>query len=771
MGLSRRRFAALLAVHLLGFLGVDAAPAPQVTDAAVPAVINPSACASVASLTDSLLAVSPLATPTVPATLAYECLQSVPNKVEPAQKLIKSVKAFVQWQSTLAFLKDPPESYMLAPVDLEGGLSNISDIAGRGGFASEFDFGIAIVYLLQSAHDGHFSFRPDVFKGFGFRNKLAADIVTVSIDGIQVPKLYHFADLNSTRNGTAAGAMPRAIVKINGEDAATVIERRNLVFSGYQDPDSQWNAVMQSYAFPAASTFVAASLDYQGPNTTITYDNGEVKTEANFAIIRAGANFTGVNSGEDYYNRFCNPEAAAATLAAAAEKNATETPTTLAAAEPTIKGYPFPVVRDAGANTTAGYFLNGTGYDDVAVLAVTGFSPAGDLGSTEYLIDFQRTLEEFLAKSKAAGKKKLVIDVSANGGGYIIAGYELFAQLFPDQDMFRADNLRESESLRAMAEISSQFLDEIISFDADSLESLDTADEQAAARARALGALQQSSIIGNIVPGGVFAPDGTNLTSVDAILDPVVLKGDRFTAYQFTPLNDTNPVFNLSGTGSRSDLPPAVFLPEDVVILTDGTCGSTCTLFSYLMILQLDVKTVAVGGRPRTGQMQSIAGVEGAQVFYLADISSAASAVLTLSPDANVTDSELNILDEGYALTRAANPASAGAVNGKNAFSRHDSQTPLQFLYQAANCRFFYTQQMLFSPVDVWKRAVDSTWIAPQRFCVEGSIVNVSMSGELTDAKFFLNSKIQTAGASVGNAGGSMAVLVGAVVMVLMAWA
>ena len=81
---------------------------------------------------------------------------------------------------------------MLPPVDIEGGLTNISETAGAGGFANEFDFGLAIVYLLQSAHDGHFSYRPDVFKAFGFRNQLTADIVTVSVDGIEVPKLYHY---------------------------------------------------------------------------------------------------------------------------------------------------------------------------------------------------------------------------------------------------------------------------------------------------------------------------------------------------------------------------------------------------------------------------------------------------------------------------------------------------------------------------------------------------------------------------------------------------
>lgn len=206
-----------------------------------------------------------------------------------------------------------------------------------------------------------------------------------------------------------------------------MIERRNAVFSGYQDADAQWNAAMRSYAFPAGASFVAASLDFHGLNTTIEYDNGDRRTQQNFAIIRDGANFTGVNNGEDYYNKFCNP---------ANKPTATTPPTPAPTAPrppvlPTINGFPYPVVRDAGANVTAGYFLNGTGYEDVAVLSVIGFSPAAGISAVEYLVDFQNTIEKFLDLCRTNNKTKLVVDVSANGGGYIVAGYELFNQVSP----------------------------------------------------------------------------------------------------------------------------------------------------------------------------------------------------------------------------------------------------------------------------------------------------------------------------------------------------
>ena len=229
--------------------------------------------------------------------------------------------------------------------------------------------------------------------------------------------------------------MPAAVVEINGQDAATVIEGLDLKFSSFQDADSQWNSQFQTYATPDALPIVGASLAYQGPSMTFTYDNGENKTAESFAVIRAGANFTGVNTGEDYYQRFCNPDlslaatSANSTTSTATSESSTTSATTLAAPEPTIQGFPFPVVRDSGSNTTAGYFLNGTGYEDVAVLSVLGFSPFGTFDTIEYLTNFQSTVEEFLVKSKEAGKTKLVIDVTANGGGFVVAGYELFIQV------------------------------------------------------------------------------------------------------------------------------------------------------------------------------------------------------------------------------------------------------------------------------------------------------------------------------------------------------
>ncbi|RYP56353.1 hypothetical protein DL770_010839 [Monosporascus sp. CRB-9-2] len=658
------------------------------------------------------------ATPTVPASLAFECLQSVPNKPEPAAQLVTSLKAYVEWQSTLAWLKDPPPSCTLPPVDIQARLDNISATALEGGYASEYEFQLAIFQTVVSAHDGHFSYRPDVFKAFSFRNDLAADLISVSEDGKELPKLYHRAAF-----APDATTPPVAVIEINGRDAVAFLSEMSLKFSSFQDPDSQWNSQFPTYADPEAVLVVAGSLAYQGESLTFTYENGDEKTEANFAVIRDGIDFDGVNSGEDFYDRFCNPDSAPATTSAVPEETSTTSPAV----------YPRPVVSDSGANETSGYFLDGTDYDDVAVLAVSSFAGEGVEG-LEYLTNFQEVVASFLEQSRRAEKKRLVVDLTANGGGLVIAGLELFAQLFPDIEQFGANNLRLADSLVDIARI-------IEAIPADSVPN--SQDEFLA-----LQTLAQGSIISNVLPRGVFTPGGQRFRTVEDILGPVSLQSDLFTAYQNTPLNTPSTDFNLTGSGDRSNPPPAVFAPKDVVLLTDGTCGSTCTIFSYLMILEAGVKTVTVGGRPRAGPMQAIAGVEGAQVFFFKDIAAAATAALILAPaerQAELAAGQLGTLAQGYAIRRAADPANAGAVNGKNAFGRADARTPFQFIHEPANCRFFYTAEMLDRPELVWRRAVDATWTDPEGFCAEGSRVPAKGS-RAPDPLFRLNANDSGAG-------------------------
>lgn len=98
-----------------------------------------SPCAQVSA---SIATQSSVATPTVPAKLAYDCITSVPLNKSAALDLIDSIKPYFRWQSTVTFLKDPPAEYVekIQPgVDIWGGLADIESKVESETFTNEFE--------------------------------------------------------------------------------------------------------------------------------------------------------------------------------------------------------------------------------------------------------------------------------------------------------------------------------------------------------------------------------------------------------------------------------------------------------------------------------------------------------------------------------------------------------------------------------------------------------------------------------------------------------
>lgn len=80
--------------------------------------------------------------------------------------------------------------------------------------------------------------------------------------------------------------------------------------------------------------------------------------------------------------------------------------------------------------------------------------------------------------------------------------------------------------------------------------------------------------------------------------------------------------FSVIGFGNNTNetATPQPFRAQDMVMLHDGMCSSTCAIASELLKNQGAVRTIAIGGRPQTGAMQGVGGTKGAQVFSWSDI-------------------------------------------------------------------------------------------------------------------------------------------------------
>jgi hypothetical protein len=372
-----------------------------------------------------------------------------------------------------------------------------------------------------------------------------------------------------------------------------------------QDPDASYNNVFFELAqftiLPGnTGTFSFPQL-YPGANTTLTFANGSSTAIPNDAIVLE--DLSSITNGDDMYSAFCTPKSISSATAAASSAAATSSiqkrqastalpsSTASVAPAPTSPGYPNPVVKHS-ANLVAGYFLNGTGNDNVAVLSIPSYN--GALPGQEF--EFQNVVQSFLAAAQQAGRTKLIIDLQANGGGIVDLGLDTFAQLFPSKRPNTQGNM--------VSNVGQDIIGQTFS-------NIEADDRTQAAKNADLA--QAWTVQADMTV------DGEGFASWDDLIGPVQLHGGNFT--KLFQLNYSNAALTdnskgdivMTGTNNRTDF-PQVFNASDMVMLYDGYCASTCTVFSELMKTLGGVQSIAVGGRPQLAAMQGVGGVKGSNV-------------------------------------------------------------------------------------------------------------------------------------------------------------
>jgi len=92
---------------------------------------------------------------TVPAKLAFDCLNSIPLNVSAAIELVDSIRPYFTFQSTIGFLKNPPaeyKRYAFGPVDLMGGLDKIKWKVMHDQYHGEYEVGLIYDEFSEGAN-------------------------------------------------------------------------------------------------------------------------------------------------------------------------------------------------------------------------------------------------------------------------------------------------------------------------------------------------------------------------------------------------------------------------------------------------------------------------------------------------------------------------------------------------------------------------------------------------------------------------------------------
>lgn len=157
--------------------------------------------------------------------------------------------------------------------------------------------------------------------------------------------------------------------------------------------------------------------------------------------------------------------------------------------------------------------------------------------------------------------------------------------------------------------------------------------------------------------------------------------------------------------------------------ITDGDCVSTCAFFVKLIKRQ-GVRTITFGGRPNQAPMQGVGGVKGGQslgINYINGYLQQANDLIQKAANASIpllTQAEWEKFNNS-SPSMAPSFAWSGSVNLRNEYDPDDDQTPLQFVYEAAECRLFYTLENYLQRDTVWQAAAKAVF--GDLGCVKGS--------------------------------------------------
>ena len=218
------------------------------------------------------------------------------------------------------------------------------------------------------------------------------------------------------------------------------------------------------------------------------------------------------------------------------------------------------------------------------------------------------------------------------------------------------------------------------------------------------------------------AVTGQNFTSWAEFFGPHEYNSDLFTTVQRE--NISNSTFDYSALGidiygvTYPASLPQQFNPEDIIILTDSLCSSACADFVEMMHHEAGVRTLVAGGSPKPGPMQTASGSRGAQLYTadLIDKDISAAEYLNTSTNKLLPDRSVDTL-----ITFLG-------INLREQIRQGQPDIPVQFLYDAADCRIFYTTETWLNYTSLWTYAVNALFSNPA-LCVPQSNGYASKQG------------------------------------------
>lgn len=278
--------------------------APQPTRPACGTIINDPNGTNLSEVSGVDIANIQLGAMIFDAGLVYECLTSVPFNPAVATRFLQYYNDTISFHTTIEYLKNPPPTYQQPRVDLVAGIQQLQGAINSGSFANQYEFEAALQLLLINAHDDHLSLNAGILSAFTFASPF--DIVSLSVDGVEAPRVYIAGDVFQSDSFTLF--QPSPIQSINGQDVTTYLESfASGNVAGSLEPHTDWNRLMFSFAQDIQGSFNVFSGQtpfFPGETITFEFDNGTSRTESNLGIYSDPGPTGPLETGGDFYNFF-----------------------------------------------------------------------------------------------------------------------------------------------------------------------------------------------------------------------------------------------------------------------------------------------------------------------------------------------------------------------------------------------------------------------------------------------------------------------------------
>ncbi|KAJ7130238.1 hypothetical protein C8R44DRAFT_775165 [Mycena epipterygia] len=599
---------------------------------------------------------------------ALACLKSFPfNETLRQNVLTHNIARVFDFYTFEDYYLDSPPPFQESTANIRAGLAKINTTK----YKTDYDFNLDLYNFVTQLNDGHTRWFPDCYTSF--QNLLPAPIVSLEVNGIQsvyiTPDLVDFVSLLGTAYTDLikidwqrlAGAK---VISIEGQEPYSYVDLIAKTVSGnYLDHGVRVNSVFSSYRLSGAN-YSQRFGDLAGPTGVsqnsltfklITVNSTKIET----VTVPYIADFLGVpfTDQASYWANNCAANnatngvdlkvGAARTLKDNASARIRKQPKGNIVDKSNINAVGLPPQFEPTLPTVGGdqgvmksYILPG---NETGVMFIGSFE--GDFEG------FQTDTVSAISAFKAAGVKKLIIDLSNNGGGFVCLGQFLHQYLAGTN--FGYPGFQSSSRANPLAR---KIVASDIELGLNSSFSFYTADNWA-------------------FFNGTEMPTDYNYMTPDV---PIVINGKAdVTSQRF---HDT---CDLSFEVPMPATPP--FDLENVAIVSNGNCASTCAMFSTLMFERHQTKIAIFGGKPF--ENVEYKGMAGNQVLEWTDLDSEVKT-------ANLKDDPL----------APADLLVSGDMrhNWRTAWSFLDEKEPIAYVSELPKYRFPYTLETYNNPQNLW---------------------------------------------------------------------